>query len=104
MLRKPVDLSIEETLKKHQTGVLHIDACRIGTSTRTNSGRKKERSAFGNRFTGTERQDHDYGRWPANLILQGEEVWDFFDAEVAATGSKGYKDLERPCQALKQLK
>lgn len=79
VLRKPLsEGTVASNVVKHGCGGLNIDASRIGTSTRTNASKSGEGnrdvlgpSSGGGGFThGTETVAHNYGRWPANVILQ----------------------------------
>jgi hypothetical protein len=84
--RKPLsEGSVARNVLKHGTGGLNIDGCRLGDTTRTN----KSSAGGGNRnvldrpyWTGVETQEHDHGRWPANLLFLGtaapEGTADFF--------------------------
>lgn len=72
VFRKPIQEStIAKQVLKTGTGALNIDACRIGTQTRTNaSGPGKERNTMvKGMVSGTETEIHNYGRWPANILL-----------------------------------
>lgn len=75
MARKPFAGTVAANVQRHGTGALNIDACRVGTTTKTNPSKPRaERHGFASGFvTGTESAVHDHGRWPANLIHDGSE-------------------------------
>lgn len=73
LARKPLsEKSVAANVLKYGTGALNIDASRVGTATRTNSsGPRAARMGFIKGFVaGTPTVEHNYGRWPANLIFQ----------------------------------
>lgn len=79
--RKPFNGSVVRNVLAYGTGVMNIDACRVGTETKTNaSAPSADRNGFIKGFVvGTESVTHDYGRWPANVIHDGsDEVLDSF--------------------------
>ena len=73
--RKPFKGTVVANVLEHGVGALNIDGTRIGNSTRTNSsGPSVEQNGFVKGFVGgTETEQHNFGRWPANLILSHDE-------------------------------
>ena len=82
-------LTVAANVLAHGTGGLNIDGCRVGTSTRTNASKPRaDRNGFVDGFVGgTESQQHDHGRWPANLIHDGSS--DVVAAFPQAKGQQG---------------
>ena len=80
LARKPVEGTIAENCLLWGCGALWIDGCRIGTRTEIHASKPRaERTGFIKGFvTGTPTGEVDHGRWPANLILGGEEVVGLF--------------------------
>ena len=72
VLRKPLsEGTVASNVLKHGCGGLNIDASRIGNSTRTNASKASaERTGFIKGFVGGTEVAHNYGRWPANVLLQ----------------------------------
>lgn len=75
MARKPLIGTVAENIAQHGTGAINIDGCRVGTETRINaSAPRAERNGFVKGFvSGTETENKDYGRWPANVVHDGSE-------------------------------
>lgn len=74
--QKPFKGSIAENVLKHGVGGINIDACRVGgENTRTNASvARAKRNSFIKGFVGgTESAQHDYGRWPANVLHDGSD-------------------------------
>lgn len=71
MFRKPMGGTVAEMALQYGTGTLNIDGCRVGVTTRTNSGVGKNNRATlaGGMVTGTETQIFNHGRWPPNMLL-----------------------------------
>jgi DNA modification methylase len=83
LARKPLEGTVAENFERWGVGVLHIDKCRIASSVED-----RERMSTAPQTvkpkglvrcsretparTGKLFQPHDEGRWPANLILDGE--------------------------------
>ncbi len=92
--RKPLEkgLTIAENVLKWGCGAINIDGCRIGNTTRTNSNGKRPmfggNSFFEGKTHNAEIKIHNYGRWPANLILD-EEAGSLLDEQsgIIKTGS-----------------
>jgi site-specific DNA-methyltransferase (adenine-specific) len=61
LARKPLEGTLDQTLARHGTGALKIDACRIELA---QEDAAKEGRAHGRRITASPE-----GRWPANLLL-----------------------------------
>jgi hypothetical protein len=71
LARKPLDGSIADTCAKWGTGVLNIDACRIGTGNKlVRPAIPQSRSEPGGFGLGAGTQIEPGGRWPAHLSLQ----------------------------------
>lgn len=94
LARKPFKGKIVDNLLKHGCGALNIDPCRISTTEST--ARRVGKSAYqrqkvpGTVLHGREGENelehefsggHSGGRWPANLILQGQDVADALDEQ-----------------------
>ena len=78
LARKPIsEKTIAKNVLKHGTGGLNIDGCRIGDSgSRTNANKAKDsdvNSMFGNTKL-TETVIKNQGRFPANLIIEENEL------------------------------
>jgi DNA modification methylase len=75
LARKPLEkgLSIAENVIKWGTGGINIDGCRVGNKTKTNGGSPNINDSWigANKgyVNGVESAIHNYGRFPANLIL-----------------------------------
>lgn len=77
--RKPLAGTVADTVIKHGTGAIHVDACRVGVSGGSNqpSGMDRYNAANADRGyrPGTYQKGEPpaplpSGRWPANLVLQ----------------------------------
>jgi len=70
--RKSLEGTVAENVLKHGTGALNIDASRVGTQTEIHtSAPRAVRTGFIKGFVaGTKTEKRNYGRWPANLILE----------------------------------
>jgi DNA modification methylase len=102
MARKPLaEKTVAENVLKYGTGGINIDESRVGTTTVSNGGKPNTENnrigAIKGYTQGTERQEHNYGRFPANLIHDNsEEVRECFPETksgkaVVGTG-KGYAE------------
>jgi DNA modification methylase len=87
LARKPLEGSVEANLAKWGTGVLNIEACRIGTEGEAmppNTGKgalPTRHSTTEPREAGVVAQPDPAGRWPANLMHDGSaEVIECFPA------------------------
>ncbi len=87
LARKPVsEKSVVDNVLKWGTGGLNIDACRINTGEKIETGRnrRKSKSIFfqDNKVYDGEIVFQNKGRWPANLIHDGsQEVLSLFSGE-----------------------
>jgi len=77
LCRKPLEeKTVASNTLKYGTGGINIDGCRVeGENTRLN-GRKKESDDNNEIFTGygsQEKGEKNYGRFPANIILDGSD-------------------------------
>ena len=97
LARKPVEGTIAENCLLWGCGALWIDGCRIGTRTEIHASKPRaERTGFIKGFvTGTPTGEVDHGRWPANLILGGEEVVEGFPISEVSGAAKSHKALQR---------
>lgn len=88
LARKPLIGTVAQNVLTHGTGAINIDACRIGSTTRTVASKPRaERTGFIKGFVaGTTSVEYDHGRWPANVIHDGS---DEVEAAFAACGDKG---------------
>lgn len=76
MARKPLDGTLVSNMITHGTGGLNIDGCRVGNDIveKGRAGRGEcESSSLGKKLMGTELQQWQVGRWPANFIHSGED-------------------------------
>lgn len=102
--RKPLDGTVVENVTTHGTGVINVDACRVGTSGGT---RRSHQAAYPKRADGREdrskhwaRTGHDIveigmGRYPANVIFVGAvpaEASGYFKQVDPKTGQDGTVD------------
>tara|TARA_R100000329_G_scaffold99925_2_gene82474 strand:+ start:4283 stop:5803 length:1521 start_codon:yes stop_codon:yes gene_type:complete len=74
LARKPIsENNIPNNVLKHDTGAINIDDCRIkaGEDHAKNTNRKSVKGHWGE-SEGTETEAHENGRFPANVILDGE--------------------------------
>lgn len=82
MARKALQGTVEANWRKHGTGALNIDACRIEAEPmppNTGRGAMLRRTPDEQREPRPPAQPHDLGRWPANVIHDGSgEVLDAF--------------------------
>lgn len=74
--RKPLIGTVAETVLKHRTGALNIDACRVEgapvvTFDRARGDRDRDQYRTGTVANGRE---IDRGRWPANVVHDGSEA------------------------------
>jgi len=101
VLRKPLSGTVAQNALQHGCGVLNIDGCRVGFvseadkksafpgSLTSKSGalaggvqNNRERNAF-------DTQQHQAGRWPANLVHDGsEEVVETFPSTKAGVAMR----------------
>lgn len=73
LARKPLIGTIAANVLAHGTGALNIDACRIETAETLSHGGRQESSIGygGTELTDFRTQQHEAGRWPANVIHDG---------------------------------
>jgi len=87
LARKPPEGTVEANWRKWGTGSLNIDGCRVGTEgTRRHTNHTMRGGNFENHVP-SERIEcgSDAGRWPANLLHDGDQmVLDLFPAEAGA--------------------
>jgi hypothetical protein len=81
--RKPCTSSTTSNVLEHKAGALNIDCCRIQTEEKMSFSRASPyldsenyqgRTWNPTSTPGIEREQHQGGRWPANLILDGQAV------------------------------
>lgn len=91
LARKPLDGTVAANVRKHGTGALNIDACRVATG--DTMSKTKNPNIRGGRYkadNSDRERDRDFeqhagGRWPANLVHDGsEEVVSQFPTEAGA--------------------
>lgn len=88
MARKPLsEKTVVNNVLEWGTGGINIDDSRIGTTTKTNGGKANKENnriaANGGYVNDVPSQEHNYGRFPANVIHDGsDEVTDLFPANV----------------------
>lgn len=76
MARKPLIGTVAANVLAHGTGALNVDWCRVGDELveKGRAGRSKcESNSLGKGLMGTEAQQWQAGRWPANLIHDGSD-------------------------------
>ncbi len=94
---KSKQLSVAENVLTHGTGGINIDGCRVGESgARTNSNGKRSmyggNSLLESKTHNAESVEHNYGRFPANLIHDGsEEVVGLFPESKGMSGGGKHK-------------
>ena len=99
LARKPLsEKTIAENVLKWGTGGINIDGCRVGeTGARTNSNGKRSmyggNSLLESKTHNFKTKEHNYGRYPANLIHSGEEevVSKFPDSKAGKNKGEGSK-------------
>lgn len=93
LARKPLDGTVVQNVARWGVGGLDIDGCRIGTAGGGNScpgGDLCKCQTDGRSYAPTQhptRREGDFGRWPANLILD-EEAGALLDASVGDRPSR----------------
>jgi len=78
LARKPLsEKTVAENVLKWGAGGINIDECRVGNTTRTNKGKPNTENnrigAIKGYTKGQENKEHNYGRFPANLIHDGSD-------------------------------
>jgi len=91
LARKPIEGTIVENCLQWETGALNIDACRVTTTEKLTRvlGKTTESSSGWKSVKRSPIAGKDGGRWPANLILGGEEVVERFPVTNGAHGGHG---------------
>ena len=94
--RKPVsENTVAQNVVKHGVGGLNIDGCRIGTSdvwSPSTRGPSDSIGTFKTKIRTTEQ--HQIGRWPANLIHDGsDEVVGEFPITTSGSGDKSTRKV-----------
>lgn len=69
LARKPLAGTVAATVLEHGTGALNIDACRVGTDSRTNRGMASLGVMHVGNWKPREVSNTVAGRWPANVLL-----------------------------------
>lgn len=74
LARKPLAGTIAETIARHGTGAINIDACRIGTEQTVTfrRGHSGDHGAYGDDKRDGDRTNPP-GRWPAHVVLEHAE-------------------------------
>jgi len=76
VLRKPLaTATVAQSLVRHKTGALHIEACRVGSDTTRGDrygGKAPQGGGTGHAYVSPHSDPWDVpaGRWPTNLILE----------------------------------
>lgn len=84
-------LTVAANVLRWRTGALNIDACRVGTNDTLSIGSGRINLA-GGRGGVTGGEQHDAGRWPANMVHDGsEEVVGAFPSELTSGRPAGVK-------------
>lgn len=100
LVRKPLErgLTLKQNLRKHGTGALNIDVCRIGAADALTVGRRNSGSKGGAGVYGvSDRYDtvpNVSGRWPAHLVLDPEAAA-MLDAQSGVLKSGARKAANR---------
>lgn len=87
MARKPFKGTVAANVQQHGTGGLNIDACRVPTTEKLNGGAGGLLSdqRDGTEYPGSEWEQAEEGRWPANLVHDGsDEVVALFPGSAGA--------------------
>ena len=74
--RKPLIGTVAENVLAHGTGAINVDGCRVGEEVveKGRAGRSEcESNSLGKKLMGSEDQQWQAGRWPANLIHDGSD-------------------------------
>ena len=94
MARKPLsEKTVVNNVLEWGTGGINIDASRVGTTTKTNGGKANKENnriaANGGYVNDVSSQEHNYGRFPANIILDKEagRILDEQTGELSTVGS-----------------
>ena len=94
MARKPLsEKTVVNNVLEWGTGGINIDESRIGTTTKTNAGKANKENnriaANGGYVNDVSSQEHNYGRFPANIILDKEagRILDEQTGELSTVGS-----------------
>ena len=88
LARKPVEGTVAENCLRFGCGAINIDGCRVVTDEnrdRAASGGKGNGGCYGDSVT-YDSIGNALGRWPANLILGGEEVVTRFPMTTSVKG------------------
>jgi len=100
--RKPLVGTVAENVLRFGTGALNVDGCRIGSDGGTAKGsfpKGESNGIYGDGINGAcEIRDIGAGRWPANLILDGEagRLLDEQSGEVAGKTSQRNLSAAKP--------
>lgn len=91
--RKPLsEGTIAANVLRWGTGAINVDGCRVGTETELHASQPHaKRNGFIKGFVdGTETEQRNFGRWPANLVLDGsDEVVAAFPDDAPSGGKSG---------------
>lgn len=75
---KPVERGFAKNAVEHGVAGLNIDRCRVETDDKiwqsTVPSYQDDRTFIHSSTPGIKREQHEKGRWPANVILDGSEV------------------------------
>jgi len=99
LARKPIEGTIAENCLQWGCGALWIDGTRIGTGEEPilcHRGVQKNKNVYGDyaeAYDYSGRKYRNSGRWPANLIVGGEEVVGLFPQTTSGSGDKGNKTI-----------
>jgi site-specific DNA-methyltransferase (adenine-specific) len=101
--RKPVQGGVAANVLDHGTGALNIDACRIGTSGGGNvcpGGDQCKCVTSGVSYSPTKhpvRREGEFGRWPANVILDESQAFEL-DRQSGASLSQFFYVAKAPAK------
>ena len=92
MARKPFKGTVVNNVLEWGTGGINIEESRIGTTTKTNGGKANKENnriaANGGYVNDVSSQEHNYGRFPANIILD-KEAGKILDQQSGTSKSTG---------------
>jgi len=98
LARKPIEGSVTRAVIEHGCGAMSVDKCRIATAEKmsfskaapyTDAGGEQGRTWNPTSTGGMAREQHEGGRWPANMVLQGEAACADLDGQSGVLRARG---------------